>query len=89
MPDPSHSSHTAGVPVTITIRNVPEVVRDELAARASRAGRPLQEYLVGLLTELASRPSLEDAVGDVRIHVGATGHMDATQILADRDAERP
>jgi antitoxin FitA len=39
------------MPVAITIRNVPEEVRDELAARAARSGRSLQEYLAGLLTE--------------------------------------
>ena len=37
----------------VTIRNVPERVRDELAARAARAGKSLQEYLRGVLIEAA------------------------------------
>ncbi len=31
--------------VAITVRGVPDEVRDELAARAARAGQSLQEYL--------------------------------------------
>ncbi|WP_396654373.1 FitA-like ribbon-helix-helix domain-containing protein, partial [Microbacterium sp.] len=31
--------------VAITVRNVPDDVRDELASRAARSGRSLQEYL--------------------------------------------
>ena len=41
---------------TITIRNVPDQARDELAARAASSGRSLQEYLRGELIELARRP---------------------------------
>ena len=44
--------------VAITIRNVPHEVRDELAARAARSGRSLQEYLLRQLTDLASRPAV-------------------------------
>ena len=42
-----------GMAVVISIRNVPEEVRDELAARARRSGRSLQEYLRGLLVVAA------------------------------------
>lgn len=42
--------------VAITIRDVPEETRNELAARAARSGRSLQEYLRGQLVELAARP---------------------------------
>ena len=89
MPDPLHCSYSAGMPVAITIRNVPEEVRDELAARAARSGRSLQEYLVSLLTELTTRPLVEDAVADARRRARAAGRtIDAAEILADRDAER-
>ena len=36
---------------SITIRDVPEETRDELAARAALAGRSLQEYLRLLLID--------------------------------------
>jgi len=41
--------------VAITIRDVPAETRNELAARAARGGRSLQEYLRGQLVELAER----------------------------------
>lgn len=34
--------------VSITIRDVPQETRNELAARAARSGRSLQEYLRGI-----------------------------------------
>lgn len=43
----------------ITIRDVPDATRDELAARAARSGRSLQEYLKMHLIEVAGRPDAE------------------------------
>jgi antitoxin FitA len=75
--------------IAITIRNVPDEVRDELAARAARTGRSLQEYLLRHMTELASRPSVDDVVARARARAQATGaRLDPEQILADRDADR-
>lgn len=75
--------------VAITIRNVPDEIRDELAARAARTGRSLQEYLLRHLTDLASRPSVDDIVARARARTQATGtRLDPHQILADRDADR-
>ena len=39
------------MPVTITIRNVPDDVRNRLAARAAGSGRSLQEYLKAYFVE--------------------------------------
>jgi plasmid stability protein len=78
------------MPVAITIRNVPDEIRDELATRATRTGRSLQEYLLRQLTEFASRPSADDIVARARARAHATGtRLDPHQILADRDADRP
>jgi hypothetical protein len=75
--------------VAITIRNVPDEVRDELAARAAKTGRSLQEYLLRQLADIASRPSLDDVVSRARARVRATGtQLDPHRILADRDADR-
>ena len=77
------------MPVAITIRNVPEEVRDELAARAARSGRSLQEYLAAQLVELASRPDVQDAIAAARKRARASGRtLSSADILADRDAER-
>lgn len=74
---------------TITIRHVPDEVRDELAARARRSGRSLQEFLLRQLTGMASRPSLDDVVARARDRVRATGtRVEAADVLADRDADR-
>ena len=75
--------------VSVTIRDVPDATRDELAARAARAGQSLQEYLRAQLVSLASRPS-PDALWDrVQHRVLATGgRLPADAILEMRDADR-
>lgn len=75
--------------VAITVRDVPDDVRDELAARAAHAGMSLQEYLRGLLLETASRPSVGDVIARARTRVQATGvTVDAASILAALDLDR-
>ena len=75
--------------VAITIRDVPDDVRDELAARAARAGQSLQEYLRGMLVDSAARPPVADVIARARARVGATGsRVDAEAILRARDADR-
>jgi len=75
--------------VAITIRNVPDEVRDELAARAARSGRSLQEFLLAHMAEVASQPSVEDVVRRARIRARQTGSvLDVASIVADRDADR-
>jgi plasmid stability protein len=74
---------------SITVRDVPQDVRDELASRAARAGRSLQEHLRTELIELARRPSVEEVVEQVRARKRATGsRLSAGRILAHRDADR-
>lgn len=75
--------------VALTIRNVPDEVRDELAARAARSGRSLQEYLAAALTEMASRPSVEDVLTRARERTARTAsHVAVDDILSARDADR-
>lgn len=75
--------------VAITVRDVPAEVRDELAARAARAGKSLQEYLRGMLVDTAARPPVEDVIARARARVDATGvRVDAESILAAHDADR-
>jgi plasmid stability protein len=75
--------------VAITVREVPDDVRDELAARAARANQSLQEYLRGMLIESASRPPVADVLASARARVEITGsRVDAASILAARDADR-
>jgi len=75
--------------VQITIRDVPERVRDELAARAASQGRSMQEFLRAELERIASRPSVKTWVEQVRRRKRATQtRLAADQILARRDADR-
>jgi antitoxin FitA len=75
--------------VAITVREVPDEVRDELAARAARAGKSLQEYLRGMLVDVAARPAVDDVIARARARVDATGaRVDSKSILAARDADR-
>ncbi|MFN8121618.1 MAG: hypothetical protein U0237_04220 [Thermoleophilia bacterium] len=75
--------------VAITIRDVPREVRDELAARAARSGRSLQEYLQALLASAVEHPPVDDVIARARARVAVTGgRVDAAAILAARDAGR-
>ena len=76
------------MPVTITIRAVPDDVRDTLAARAAQAGKSLQEYLSGELAALASRPSSIEAVARARLRARAYPVIGPADILSDLDADR-
>ena len=74
---------------SITVRDVPTEVRDELAARAARAGRSLQEHLRTELIELASKPSVEEVLARARSRTRTTSSsLPAERILDHRDADR-
>jgi plasmid stability protein len=73
----------------ITVRDVPDETRDELAARAALVGRSLQEYVRSQLIELARRPDAEALLARVRDRKQRTGsRLPAEAILAHRDADR-
>jgi antitoxin FitA len=75
--------------VAITVRDVPDNVRDELAARAARAHQSLQEYLRSMLIDSAARPPVGDVIARARARVEVTGSTaSAASILAARDADR-
>ena len=81
--------HNAVVPVQITIRNVPEEVRDELAARAALKRQSMQEYLRSELERLASLPSLDTVLQEARRRKEASdSNVTTAQILEARDADR-
>ncbi len=81
--------YSDGMAVVISIRNVPEDVRDELAARARRSGRSLQEYLRGLLVDVAALPDPADLMAEVRARKRAhPTALPADRIIALRDEAR-
>lgn len=75
--------------IQITIRDVPEKVRDELAARAALQGRSMQEYLRSELERLAARPSVDAWLEQVRKRKRASQtRVSSGQILKERDTDR-
>jgi plasmid stability protein len=77
------------MPIQITIRDVPEKVRDELAARAALQGKSMQEFLRAELERLAARPSVDAWLQQVRKRKRATQtRVSSRQILQNRDTDR-
>lgn len=74
---------------SVTIRNIPDETRDELAARAARGGQSLQEYLRAQLIALAERPDNRTLLEAIRARKRRTDtRLSADRILALRDMDR-
>jgi plasmid stability protein len=81
--------HYACMSVQITIRDVPEKVRDELAARAALQGKSMQEFLHGELRRMVARPSIDAWLQQVRRRKSAArSRVSVEEILKNRDADR-
>ena len=75
--------------VQITIRGVPQDVRDELAARAALQRQSMQEFLRCELERIASRPSLGVWLQGVRDRKQAAGtRVPPSRILRARGRDR-
>lgn len=75
--------------VQITIRNVPEEVRDELASRAALRRQSMQEFLREELERMASVPSRETVLERARRRVEASdSKVTSADILEALDADR-
>lgn len=75
--------------ISITIRDVPEETKRELAARAAASGRSLQEYVRAELIKLASKPDVEALVARVAERVERAGtRFSRREILEHLHADR-
>ena len=75
--------------IQINIRDVPERVRDELAARAALQGKSMQEFLRAELERLAAHPSIDAWLQQVRARKRATqSRVSSKKILETRNADR-
>lgn len=72
----------------MTIRDVPDDVR--VGRRAARAGQSLQEYLRGVLVNVAAKPTVEEVLNRARARVSVTRvcDFDPGATLQARDADR-
>ncbi|WP_423927677.1 FitA-like ribbon-helix-helix domain-containing protein [Candidatus Palauibacter sp.] len=75
--------------IQITIRGVPEEVRDQLKVRAASRGQSMQEYLRGELERMVAKPTLDEWLRKVRLRKQASTNLVTTEnILQARDADR-
>jgi hypothetical protein len=69
--------HHAGMVTAVTIRDVPEDVRDLLAQQARERGQSLQAYLLGILRRQAqfsrNRELLAEIEAELRVEGGGAG----------------
>ena len=75
--------------VQITIRNVSQEVRDQLALQAAQNRQSMQEYLLSELERIASLPPNSEWLERVRARkAGMTSSVSRAAILEARDADR-
>lgn len=68
---------------SITIRDVPDETRSELAVRAARAGRSMQEYLRRALIELAEAPDRAEVLARIASRTASTGTQLSRESIVD------
>jgi plasmid stability protein len=74
--------------VTMTVRNVPDAVRNTLAANAARAGQSMQEYTLGLLIQEASRRPQTEVLAEVRARARTMPPLASAEVEAGLRADR-
>ena len=75
--------------VQITIRNVSEEVRNELASRAALRHQSMQQFILAELERIVSKPSQEELLDRIRERVNRSGRGVSTEtILATLDADK-
>ena len=75
--------------VQITVRDVPERVRDGLKARAASRGQSMQRFLLDELEKISQLPSKEEVIRRIQERLKASGtNVPAEIILRARDKDR-
>ena len=76
------------MPVAVTIRHVPDDVRNELASRAALKGWSLQEFLLHELIDLSHRPDRQMLIAHLRAKIPVGQTIAAEEIVAAVNADR-
>ena len=77
------------MPVTITIRDVPEEARDRLKQLAAEQGMSLQKFLLREFQKIVSRPSNAEWVRELREWKKEHGvNVPTSEILKAKDADK-
>ena len=86
---PVNCWQNACMPVQITVRKVPQAVRDALANNARLEHKSMQEYLLGELERLAERPSASHWLERIRRRKAELPtRIASSEILAHRNTDR-
>lgn len=86
---PTEEATSDALTTSVTVRDVPKDVRDELAARAARSGKSLQGYLREQLIELAERTDMAALMAQIEERKRRTQtRLSAEEILAHIHADR-
>lgn len=84
-----HARSIHGMAKSLQIRDVPDDVHATVRARAAHAGQSVSDYLLGLLSELVTRPTMAEIVQRAealaRADDGATRADIRAAIRAGRD----
>ena len=70
----------------VQIRNVPDEIHEALVRRAAAAGQSLQQYLTAQLTELATRPTMDEVIA--RIESGPLGSLSSADAIDALNLDR-
>jgi antitoxin FitA len=73
----------------IQVKNVPDDVHRTLKARAAHAGMTLSDYVLKALSDLASRPTLDEVLDRLEARGRVGKRFDsAAAVRAEREARR-
>lgn len=74
--------YAAPVGKTLQIRNVPDDIHAAVHVRAAQAGLSVSDYLLTLLSELVSKPSMAEIVGRAKALAAAGGGTSRAAVQA-------
>ncbi len=73
---------------SLQVRDVPDELHAELRSRAAGLGMSLSDYVLGLLEDAASRPSVAEVLRRARSRSGGASHEDiVAAIRRARDSQ--
>lgn len=74
--------------VLLQIRNVPEETREELKRRAAKRGESMNAYLLRLLEEEVSTPTIEEVLERAARRIGVRPGPSAAEIIREEREAR-
>ena len=79
-----HAQYPEGMSPNLLVRNVPSEVHATPVRRAEGEGKSLQEYVMSLLKESASKPTMAEVMAEIEANLAAHPgpSMSAEEIVA-------